>query len=265
MEITVNDWLQAADHEVELRRWRDQSGGKTKHVVVEHSFTGISPEMVFWYLTNFDHASYLMWHPAHIGLQWENKVAGPGAIHIAWEKVLGKLAAYRIRLDTPDASPVPQGTSIAVMLNIINTEGDTLIHILNEVEQAGDQTKITCSFVFPEAAPDEFVEAHRRHNSKSAGDGGKGGPLPGPEDLRLFDRAREAGRLRPDSAGVALVGMEEFKRLPRFGRPPRVLCRGTVFIYVPGFSGGSASGSKGAVLFQGWKPTTSCPPVQAPL
>lgn len=165
MEITANDWLQAADHEVELRRWRDRSEERTKHMVVEHSFTGISPELVFWYLTNFDHASYLMWHPAHIGLQWENKIAGPGAIHIAWEKVLGKLAAYRIRLDTPDASPIPpKETSIAVMLNIIDTEGETLIHILNEVEQAGDQTNITCSFVFPEATPDEFAEAHRRHN-----------------------------------------------------------------------------------------------------
>ena len=70
-----------------------------------------------------------------------------------------------IRLDTPDAFPTPlKETSIAVMLNIIDTEGETLIYILNEVEQAGDQTNITCTFTFPEATPDEFVEAHRRHN-----------------------------------------------------------------------------------------------------
>ena len=165
MEINVNEWLQAADHEVELRRWRDESGGRTKHCVVEHTFTDISPEMVFWYLTNFDEESYRMWHPSHIGLLWENKVAGPGAIHIAWEKIMGKLAAYRIRLDTPESSPIPpKETSIAVMLNIIDTGGEILLYILNEVEQAGEQTKITCTFIFPEATPDEFVEAHRRHN-----------------------------------------------------------------------------------------------------
>lgn len=165
MEITVNDWLQAADHEVELRRWRDQSGGKTKHFVEEHDFKGISPQMVLWYLTNFDNASYLMWHPSHIGLQWENKVAGPGATHIAWEKIMGKLAAYRIRLDAADASPIPpKKTSIAVMLNVIDTEGEVLFYILNEIEQADERTKITCTFIFPEATPDEFVEAHRRHN-----------------------------------------------------------------------------------------------------
>ncbi|RJP34050.1 MAG: hypothetical protein C4536_03240 [Actinobacteria bacterium] len=165
MEISVSDWLQAADHEVELRRWREQSGGKTKHFSVEHHFPHTSPEMVFWYLTNFDRESYLMWHPAHIGLQWEDKVAGPGAIHIAWEKVLGKLAAYRIRLDTPDVSPIPpKETSIAVMLNVIDTEGEILFYILNEIEQVAEGMKITCTFIFPEAAPEEFIEAHRQHN-----------------------------------------------------------------------------------------------------
>jgi len=68
-------------------------------------------------------------------------------------------------LDTPESSPIPpKETSIAVMLNIIDTGGEILLYILNEVEQAGEQTKITCTFIFPEATPDEFVEAHRRHN-----------------------------------------------------------------------------------------------------
>ena len=165
MEISVSDWLQAADHEVELRRWREQSGGKTKHFSVEHLSPHASPEMVFWYLANVDAESYLMWHPAHVGLQGEKKVAGPGAIHVAWEKVMGKLAAYRIRLDTPDVSPLPpKGNSIAVMLNVIDTEGEILIYILNEVEQAAEGMKITCTFVFPAATPEEFVQAHRRHN-----------------------------------------------------------------------------------------------------
>jgi hypothetical protein len=165
MEISVSDWLQAANHEVELRRWREESGGKTKHFVVEHLFPNASSAMVLWYLTNFDQASYLMWHPAHIGLQWENKIAGPGATHIAWEKMLGRLAAYRIRLDTPDKSPTPpKGRGIAVMLNPIDTEGEILFYILNEIEQTDGGMKVTCTFTFPAATPDEFMEAHRRHN-----------------------------------------------------------------------------------------------------
>jgi len=165
MKISVSDWLQAVNHEVELRRWRDESSGRTKHFVVEHTFRETSLEMLFWYLNNFDAESYRMWHPSHIGLMWENKVPGFGAIHIAWEKIIGKLAAYRIRLDTPDTSPIlPKETSIGVMLNIIDTEGQVLIYTLNELEKIHEGIKITCTFIFPEATPDEFVEAHRCHN-----------------------------------------------------------------------------------------------------
>ncbi|MEM3593842.1 MAG: hypothetical protein QXS27_03855 [Candidatus Jordarchaeaceae archaeon] len=164
MEITVNDWLQACGHEVEMRRWRKESQGKTKKFVVEQSLKNLSPITVAWYLTNFDRESYLMWHPAHIGLQWEKKIAGPGAIHIAWEKIMGKMAAYRIRLDPPDKSPIPpQKPEGAVMLNIIDTDGEVLIYILIELEPIDDGIKMTGTFIFPEAAPDEFIEAHRRH------------------------------------------------------------------------------------------------------
>jgi len=107
MKITVHDWLQAAHHEVEMRRWREESQGKTKKFVVKQHLKNINPIILAWYLTNFDRESYLMWHPAHIGLQWEKKIAGPGAIHIAWEKIMGKMAAYRIRLDPADISPIP--------------------------------------------------------------------------------------------------------------------------------------------------------------
>jgi hypothetical protein len=164
MDVKVADWLQAAGHEVELRRWRDQSGPGTKHFVEEHRFPDVSPATVLWYLMNFDEESYRLWHPAHLGLQWENKAPGPGAIHIAWEKILGKLAAYRMRIDPPDMSPIPPKSPVAVMTNPIDTEGEVLFHILNEVAQEENELRITCTFVFPEAAPDEFVEAHRRHN-----------------------------------------------------------------------------------------------------
>jgi hypothetical protein len=165
MNISASDWLQAADHEVELRRWRDSSNGKQKHFSVEHFFDDLSPEYLLWYMANFDEESYRMWHPAHVGLQWERKIDGPGAIHIAWEKLMGKLAAYRIRLDPPDASPIPpKGPGVGVMTNIIDTQGAILIHILNEIQPIENSMRMTCTFVFPEAAPDEFVEAHRLHN-----------------------------------------------------------------------------------------------------
>jgi hypothetical protein len=165
MNISAIDWLQAADHEVELRRWRESSNRRMKHFSVEHFFDDVSIEYILWYLTNFDEESYRMWHPAHIGLQWEKKIEGPGAIHIAWEKIMGKLAAYRIRLDTPDVSPIPpKETCVGVMTNIIDTQGEVLIYILNEVEPMENRIRINCTFVFPEAAPDEFVEAHRLHN-----------------------------------------------------------------------------------------------------
>ena len=164
MNISVTDWLQAADHEVEMRRWRAESNGRTKHVVVEHELAGISPAAVAWYLINFDDETYRMWHPAHIALQWEKKVAGPGAIHVAWEKILGKLAAYRIRLDPPDLSPIaPHDPAGAYMLNIIDTEGEVLIYILLQTRSTSGGMGLTCTFIFPEAAPDEFVEAHRQH------------------------------------------------------------------------------------------------------
>jgi hypothetical protein len=164
LEINVSDWLQAADHEVEMRRWRDQSHGKTKEVPVEIAFEGIAPEVIRWYYTNFDEASYRMWHPSHIGLQWENKIVGPGAIHIAWEMVHGKLAAYRIRVDSPTDVPASLGApKDSMVLSILDTEGETLFNIVTRYLETEGGTLKKSRFVIPEAAPKEFCEAHRKH------------------------------------------------------------------------------------------------------
>ena len=71
VNLTVSDWLQAADHEVEMRHWRAESQGKLKNLTVESRFPGLSPDVVRWYYTNFDEESYRLWHPSHIGLQWD--------------------------------------------------------------------------------------------------------------------------------------------------------------------------------------------------
>jgi hypothetical protein len=34
MHLTIDQWLQAAGHEVEMRRWRDTSTGPDKKIVV---------------------------------------------------------------------------------------------------------------------------------------------------------------------------------------------------------------------------------------
>jgi hypothetical protein len=36
MEITVRDWLEAVHHEVELRRWRDESAGQWKSLTTHN-------------------------------------------------------------------------------------------------------------------------------------------------------------------------------------------------------------------------------------
>lgn len=164
MDIKVSDWLQAAQHEVEMRRWRDQSRGKYRELTVECTFKDVAPEVIRWYYANFDVETYRMWHPAHIGLQWENKVAGPGAIHIAWEMIDGKMAAYRIRVDTPGDAPA--GLSVpedAMLLSILDTEGEPLFHIVTRYLPVEGGTVKRSRFVVPQATPESFCEAHRQH------------------------------------------------------------------------------------------------------
>lgn len=164
MDLKVSDWLQAADHEVELRRWREASKGSTKNIVVESRFPDTSPDVIKWYYTNFDEASYRLWHPAHIGLQWEKKIVGPGAIHIAWEMVDGKLAAYRIRVDSPHDAPAHLAAPAdAMVLSMLDTEGMPLMNIVTQYFYESGVTTKRSRFVFPSAAPDAFCNAHRNH------------------------------------------------------------------------------------------------------
>jgi len=81
MNLSVHQWLQAVGHELELRRWRDGSGGKTNTLTVTHSFDGVSPELVTWYLANQETESYKLWQPAHVDIELETKMpAGPARL-----------------------------------------------------------------------------------------------------------------------------------------------------------------------------------------
>jgi hypothetical protein len=160
MEVTVNDWLEAVHHEVELRRWRDESEGQWKSFTVHNKLPAVSPVMLDWYLTNFDSDSYRLWHPAHVGLQWEKKILGPGATHIAWERINGRLAAYRIVYEEAEkAVAVAKSAETAKAMNVLDSERAVLLSILMEPGPGG----ITGTFSFPVATPDGFVEAHLKH------------------------------------------------------------------------------------------------------
>jgi len=160
MEVTAKDWLEAVHHEIELRRWRGESAGQWKSYSVHNTLPDISPVVLDWYLTNFDSESYRLWHPAHVGLQWEKKILGPGATHIAWERINGKLAAYRIVYeDAGKAVSVANSPETAKAMNILDSERAVLFSILMEPEPGG----LTGTFSFPAATPDEFVEAHLKH------------------------------------------------------------------------------------------------------
>ena len=167
MKIQYIDWLQAAHHEVEMRRWRDESDSKLKHFVAVNDFEGVTPEMFGWYFINRDSESYRLWHPAHIGLQWEKKIAGLGATWIGWEKIDGKMAAYRMRRESADLSPVSPKNKKGANLNIVlDTEEAPLFYILSEIEPTVKGIRTTTTFIFPAAFPDEYLEAHRQHYSE---------------------------------------------------------------------------------------------------
>lgn len=53
-------------YEVEMRRWHDKSGGRTKHFTVTQEYKDVTPSMIGWYMMNRDGESYRLWHLAHI-------------------------------------------------------------------------------------------------------------------------------------------------------------------------------------------------------
>jgi hypothetical protein len=164
MEIKVSDWLQAMHHEIEMRRWRDASGGKTKHFTVTKDYKDVTPAMIGWYMMNRDNESYRLWHPAHIGFKWEKKIAGLGATWIGWEKINGQMAAYRMRTVPVELSPIqPNNKNFSGLSIIIDTEEAPLIYLLNETVPIENGVRITITFIFPEATPDEYMEAHQQH------------------------------------------------------------------------------------------------------
>lgn len=167
MNITLSEWLQAADHEVELRKWRDTSEpGKFKTCTQVHHINNCTPEQFAWYFKNFNTDTYRLWHPAHKAIMWENKTDKPGAIHVAWESINGKMAAYRVLIDAPlERSPIPIDDPTDVSMNeFLDTDGNPVFWTHDKRYMDGDEMVIISTFIFPEKTPDSFVEAHAKHN-----------------------------------------------------------------------------------------------------
>jgi len=74
------------------------------------------------------------------------------------------MAAYRMRRESIALSPVSPKNEKEANLNIIlDTEEVPLFYILSEPEPTINGIRITATFIFPAAFPDEYLEAHRQH------------------------------------------------------------------------------------------------------
>ncbi|MBP2657032.1 MAG: hypothetical protein H6Q69_64 [Firmicutes bacterium] len=163
MEIELVDWLQAVQHELELRQWRSESGGRTKHIVITQEFEDFAPQIIKWYMLNRDNESYRMWHPAHKYFQWEDKRVGVGATWIGWEKINGSMGAYRMRLVPGEMSPIQPTSKISMVSAVIDVNDEPLFYILNEMVILDKKTQVKITFAFPESTPKEYIDAHTKH------------------------------------------------------------------------------------------------------
>ena len=167
MNITLSEWMEAADHEVECRRWRDNSRpGKYKFFIKQETIRGYTKEQFHWYFRNLDSETYRLWHPAHKHIMWVDKY-GDTPTHIAWERINGKLAAYCVRMggDMANAPMVPDSMKDKNprLTEFLDTQGKPYFWTVSTKEETQDGFLLTDCFIFPEGCPDEFVEAHRKH------------------------------------------------------------------------------------------------------
>ena len=130
-----------------MRRWRDESSDKLKNFTVIHDFEGVTPEMFGWYFMNRDSESYRLWHPAHIGLQWEKK--SPIWVQHGW---VGKNQWKNGCLS--DAQGTPKNKKVANLNIVLDTEQAPRLYILIETESPGCQRDARYNHVyFPHSFP----------------------------------------------------------------------------------------------------------------
>jgi len=166
MHLTMDQWIQAAGHEVEMRRWRDTSTGPDKKIVLKESFDGVEAGLVLWYFANADTESYKLWHPAHVALEYEQNVlglVGLGSRFIFWEYILGHLAAYRFCNVRHDQSPIPITNPAAAVSAVLDTDEKPMGWFITEFGMRPKGVDITLTWLAPSATPDAFVEAHSAH------------------------------------------------------------------------------------------------------
>ena len=164
VELTPQDYLQAAAHEVRMRQWRAESDGEyTVHNLEIPS--AIDPDVLRWYLLTYTPDSYLLWHPSHLAHIREAAQPSQGRKFIVFEWINGWLQAARMWGGAPlDLCPVaPQNPQRAVLTSVFDTDGEPFRHILIEVEPVDEGVVSHGTWTFPAATPDEYIEGLLAH------------------------------------------------------------------------------------------------------
>ena len=150
------------------------SEGKTIDLVIVHTLSGVTPEMIDWWWDNIDTTDrYKLWHPEdHKSFQWEisPKDGHIGAIHRVDEN-LGELpTTLRIRWEDPNTSPIPIEYNHALLGCILDHNDNPTNWVLHEYELIENGTKMRSTFRLPVAIPKPFIESLRKHNKEEMGE-----------------------------------------------------------------------------------------------
>ncbi|MFX1292993.1 MAG: DAPG hydrolase family protein [Promethearchaeota archaeon] len=149
------------------------SKGKTIDLVIDHTLSGVTPEMIDWWWDNIDTTErYKLWHPDdHQFFQWEiSPIKGHiGAIHRVVENI-GISTTLRIRWEDPSTSPIPIEYDHALVGSILDHNDNPTSWLLHEYESIENGTKLRTTFRLPARLPTQFIEALRKHNQEEIGE-----------------------------------------------------------------------------------------------
>jgi hypothetical protein len=165
VQLSADDFLQAADHEVRMRRWRAESEGEFS----VHELTiplEVDADILRWYLLTYTPDSYLLWHPSHLAHVREAGQPEQGRRFVVWEWINGRLQADRMWGGAPlELCPVaPDDPERAVLTAVLDTDGEPFRHILVEVEADGSGGVVSRGrWTFPGATPQDYIDGLLAH------------------------------------------------------------------------------------------------------
>jgi hypothetical protein len=153
----------------------DSLEAATIDLVVDHELPGVTPEMLAWWWWNMvDSRFYQLWHPKdHISIEWEvppTKGRLIGAIRSVEERI-GEFPArkLRIRIEDPASSPIPTAYRHVNATSIIGPDDKPVVWITHEYEAESYGTRMRSTFRISANAPQQFIDALRKHNQEEMG------------------------------------------------------------------------------------------------